>query len=251
MSDSIRQPAPPSPTGSHFSARSDMDHSGLLVSQETAATREKSVSISTSPEKDARRIIPKPSTFTSAPSVVPKSMARLPASRISQTDSLPPHPIFERTPLIYPDLSYTIHLRPRSANCSDSDASIYSRIITPYHPIAFAHALNKHHITHEFPSLIKNLQHGFPVGEMPLLLSTIIIRNHPSVAEHPDAVQDYTTTELGMDRMSGPFTQQETERILRGPFMSSPLIVAIQDQGPDLPVKKRVCRSFDFRADHA
>ena len=41
--------------------------------------------------------------------------------------------------------------------------------------------------------------------------------------------------------MSGPFTRDETEQILWGPFYVSPLIVAGQDQGPDLPPKRRVC----------
>jgi len=42
--------------------------------------------------------------------------------------------------------------------------------------------------------------------------------------------------------MSGPFSQEMVECILRGPFQSSPLIVSVQPQGPDEPDKIRICR---------
>ena len=51
----------------------------------------------------------------------------------------------------------------------------------------------------------------------------------------------YLQTEHDLGRMSGPFTHAETEHILRGPFYASPLIVAVQNQGPRLPPKRRVC----------
>jgi hypothetical protein len=42
--------------------------------------------------------------------------------------------------------------------------------------------------------------------------------------------------------MSGPFTQAETETILKDPFQCSPVIIAVQPQGPDEPDKLRLCR---------
>ena len=61
---------------------------------------------------------------------------------------------------------------------------------------------------------------------------TIIIPNHPSVKDNLDVVYEYFNTEVATQRMSGPFSCEDTECILRGLFYASPLIVAIQDQGP-------------------
>lgn len=44
--------------------------------------------------------------------------------------------------------------------------------------------------------------------------------------------------------MSGPFSKDDCEDILRGPFYSSPLIVITQSQGHGLPDKHRVCRNL-------
>jgi hypothetical protein len=121
---------------------------------------------------------------------------------------------------------------------------IYERIVHPYDTDAFERLLLEHNLVEVYPLLATNLRNGFPLGDLPLLTETIVIKNHPSVAQNMDAVQDYLSTELDAGRMSGPFTQVETERILRGPFQASPFIVAVQDQGPDLPAKKRVCRNL-------
>jgi hypothetical protein len=79
---------------------------------------------------------------------------------------------------------------------------------------------------------------------MPILPHTIIVPNHPSVNDNMDAVMEYLNTELQENRMSGPFSQQQMERICRGYFYASPLIVASQDEGPGLPPKRRVCRNL-------
>ena len=42
--------------------------------------------------------------------------------------------------------------------------------------------------------------------------------------------------------MDGPFSHDEIELILRGPFFVSPLIVSVQPQGFGIPDKLRVCR---------
>jgi hypothetical protein len=44
--------------------------------------------------------------------------------------------------------------------------------------------------------------------------------------------------------MSGPFTQTELERILRGFFYSSALIMAKQEQGPGINPKFRICQNL-------
>jgi hypothetical protein len=41
--------------------------------------------------------------------------------------------------------------------------------------------------------------------------------------------------------MSGPFSRDETETTLKGPFLCSPIIVAVQLQNPGQPDKLRLC----------
>ncbi|KAF7297529.1 hypothetical protein MIND_00987100 [Mycena indigotica] len=62
--------------------------------------------------------------------------------------------------------------------------------------------------------------------------------------KYPDAVQEYVSKELSKGRCSGPFSKTDVERILRGPFVSSPLLVSASSQGPGLPEKLRVCRNL-------
>ncbi len=144
--------------------------------------------------------------------------------------------------LNYSDISDSVLCRPPIPHALPGDDEIYNAIVTPYNAKAFETALKKHNISHEFPYLVKNLTEGFPIAVLPELTRTIIIPNHPSVMEHPEVVREYLDKELAAGRMSGPYSQEETERILRGPFYSSPLIVAEQDEGPEEPPKYRVCR---------
>jgi hypothetical protein len=69
-----------------------------------------------------------------------------------------------------------------------------------------------------------------------------IIPNHPSVLDYPADIEKYLSTELAAGRMSGPFSSPDIQKILRGPFQSSPFIVSVQPQGPGEPDKIRICR---------
>lgn len=144
--------------------------------------------------------------------------------------------------LVYRDFSSDIHLRPRLPSMSPTDCEIFERVVHPYDIPTFQMLLDKHHLTSAYPLLVKNLSSGFPLGILPLLKHSIIIKNHPSVDRFPVVVEDYINAELNLQRMSGPFTKIEVERIMRGPFYSSPFIVSEQDQGPGMPQKYRVCR---------
>lgn len=161
------------------------------------------------------------------------------ANQIPFDFNLPPHPSIQ-----YTDFSSSIHSRPPLPDSSPFENEIYTRVSHPYNVEAFEELLSKHNLLSDYPLLINNLREGFPIGNMPKLEKTVIIPNHPSVAENMDVVLEYLHSERELGRMSGPFTQAEAERILRGPFYASPLIVAIQDQGPDLPPKRRVCRNL-------
>jgi hypothetical protein len=88
------------------------------------------------------------------------------------------------------------------------------------------------------------LSHGFPLGPMPPLRKSVIIKNHSSVDRFPALVGQYISSEIALCRMSGPFSLSDTERILRGPIYCSPFIVDEQDQGPGVPPKYRVCRNL-------
>jgi hypothetical protein len=160
-----------------------------------------------------------------------------------------PHLSFPIGPLPHPPLNYTdfsglIHRRARPYQAAPADIEIYERVITPYDSSAFARLLDKHNLSAAYSLLVTNLDNGFPLGDLPVLSTTVIIKNHPSVDKNIGVVQDYIDTELAAHRMSGPFTQAAAERILRGPFYCSPFIVAEQDQGPLLPPKFRVCRNL-------
>jgi hypothetical protein len=82
------------------------------------------------------------------------------------------------------------------------------------------------------------------LGDLPEIHETITIPNHKSTYEHPEALQKYIEDDLKRGRIDGPFTKAEIESIVGGAFISEPLTIAIQDQGPGLPAKYRVCRDL-------
>jgi hypothetical protein len=146
--------------------------------------------------------------------------------------SLPPQ-------LSYP--SFTLIRRPAFDPNSHTQPHTFEHVVTPYNPDAFDFFLEKHNIQ-SYPSLTHNLRHGFPLGDHPNLTSMNIIPNHPSVLDYPADIEKYLSTELAAGRMSGPFSSPDIQKILRGPFQSSPFIVSVQPQGPGEPDKIRICR---------
>ena len=143
--------------------------------------------------------------------------------------------------LTYPSFSSLITQRPPFDASIHDRPDLFDKIICPYNADAFNLLLNKHDLTRFYPDLITNLRHGFPLGPMPDLQTTHIIPNHPTALDYPSAVDDYLKVETGIGRTSGPFSRVMVERILRGPFQSSPLIVAVQPQAPGEPDKLRIC----------
>jgi hypothetical protein len=77
---------------------------------------------------------------------------------------------------------------------------------------------------------------------MPNITKTVILPQNPSFFEHTDAIQEYLRKEVAAGRMSGPYTREEVESTLRGPFYASPIIAVIQPQPGDIPDKIRICR---------
>jgi len=143
--------------------------------------------------------------------------------------------------LAYPSFSDFIIQCP-SFNASIHDRpDLFDKIVCPYNVDGFALLLDKHDLTMLYPELITNLRRGFPLGCMPELHTTHVIPNHPTALEHPSAVDDYLKVEIAAGRTSGPFSHEMVEHILRGPFQSSPLIVAIQPQALGELDKLRIC----------
>ena len=85
---------------------------------------------------------------------------------------------------------------------------------------------------------------------MPPLLQTVVIPNNPSVLPFMNEVAEYLYKEVASRRMSGPFSHEEAELIMRGAFQSSPLIVSIQPQEPGSPDKLRICRHLSKATKH-
>lgn len=145
-------------------------------------------------------------------------------------------------PLDFHNFYPNIIPRSPAPDASPEEVEVFERIITPYDPANFFIELSRHNLLDRYPLLVRNLTKGFHLGRMPPILNTVIIPNHPSVAKHPEAVEEYIAEEKEAHRMSGPYTRQQLERIFGGPFVSAPFIVAESVQGPDKPPKLRVCR---------
>ncbi|PPR00693.1 hypothetical protein CVT24_000981 [Panaeolus cyanescens] len=180
--------------------------------------------------------------LTSAPSVeVPPTTPSLsPAEGADSLSSflevsLPPS-------LIYSDFSATIVRRPPGPSHHLHPLSLFEKIVTPYSADAFESDLHSLNIFHKYPLLCHNLRHGFPLGNMPQISKTHVFPNHFSTLGHEKAVDSYLEEEVGCGRLDGPFSREVMEEILRGPFISSPLLIVSQPQGPNLPNKVRVCR---------
>ncbi|GLB41063.1 hypothetical protein LshimejAT787_0902780 [Lyophyllum shimeji] len=253
LSAITQPPLPPSRTGS-ISSR------GFRT-----ATSGRSISLGGPPQgaSASTGISPVPATLatgqrlcTPAPYVeetIPHSAGTLPAgaslTRASAPsgflDDAPSRSFVNHDPLPYPDLTEKRLLRPRPPDASPHDTELFERVVHPYNVDGFRFMLDKHNLTDLYPRLLVNLTHGFPLGRnLPRLKKSIVIRNHPSVDQFPSVVQDYIDAELAAGRMSGPFSFEEVERILRGPIHSSPFLVSEQIAGPGLPPKYRVCRNL-------
>jgi hypothetical protein len=131
-------------------------------------------------------------------------------------------------------------MEPAQNHASD----VFRRIVTPYAPEAYEHFLKHFNLTEKYPNLVFNLQHGFPIGDIPPPTRTYIPKNHKSALEHIDVIRTYCQEEVALGRMSGPFTADEVFEILGGHFVSSPLGV-VEKAGE--PGKFRVVRDLSYQ----
>jgi hypothetical protein len=158
------------------------------------------------------------------------------------------HTLSPHAALTYTDLLPTVHPHLPIADSNDILDMLLDLTVMPYDADAFEQLWEQKNLTSQYPHLVRNLRQGFPIGRMPKLDKTIILPNHPSADIERDTVLEYIAMETAASRMSGPFTCEEMHRICHGHFYVSPLIVSVNDQGPDLPPKKRVCRNLSKAA---
>jgi hypothetical protein len=158
------------------------------------------------------------------------------------------HTLSPHTTLTYINLLPTIHPHPPIADPNDDLDTLLDITVTLYNADAFEHLLDQKNLTGHYPHLIRSLCQGFPIGHMPKLEQTLILPNHPSADIERNTVLEYFATEMAASRMSRPFTHKEMHCICRSHFYVSPLIISVNDQGPGLPPKKRVCRNLSKAA---
>lgn len=144
--------------------------------------------------------------------------------------------------LSYPRLLSSVIRRPSFDPLLHASPDVFSKIVHPYSCDAFQYFLAKHSLLDAYPDLITFLRDGFPIGAMPNLDTTNILDNHVSTREHDKVIDEYLLDETLAGRLDGPYDLITIQKILRGPFQASPLIVAVQPQAPGEPDKIRVCR---------
>jgi hypothetical protein len=183
-------------------------------------------------------------SFLGTPHVCESEMGPSYLDAVVESSPFLVHTLSTNAALTYIDLLPTVHARPPIADPNNDLNTLLDTTVTPYNADTFEHLLDQKNLTGLYPHLVRNLRQGFPIGRMPKLEQTIILPNHPSADIERNTVLEYLATETATGRMSGPFTQEEMHRICRGHFYVSPLIVSVNDQGPGLPPKKRVCRNL-------
>ncbi|KAJ3547242.1 hypothetical protein NMY22_g1729 [Coprinellus aureogranulatus] len=134
---------------------------------------------------------------------------------------------------------------PLPPNLISSNPEILNRICTPYDADAFEAIFREFpQLREENPHLIQKLREGFPMGIFPELTETRIFPNNPSVYEHIDFIDEYFAEEVEAGRMSGPYTAEEVEAILGGPFQCSPLSVDEKEIDGSFEYKLRMCTNL-------
>lgn len=99
-----------------------------------------------------------------------------------------------------------------------SRPDIFNHNPTPYSADGFHFLLSKYNLLDAFPFVCDQIRFGFPMGNFPPLLASVIFPNHFTCKEHPGVVDAYIAEEVAAGRMTGPCTRSESESHLRGPI---------------------------------
>ncbi len=131
---------------------------------------------------------------------------------------------------------------------SSSRPDILLKIVTPYNADAYDSFFDLHpDLRRQYPTLVHKLKNGFSMGDFPDLEETVIWDNTRSVEERMEFVEEYFAEEVAAGRMDGPYSRQEVEEILGGPFQCSPISIDVTYK-PDGTEKLRLCNNLSKRS---
>ncbi len=157
-------------------------------------------------------------------------------------------PLQETSEDVSEDIRDTPFPPPLPPASSSSRPDILLKVATPYNADAYDSFFDRYpDLRRRFPTLVHKLKNVFSMGEFPELKETVIWDNSPSVEERMDFVENYFAEEVSAGRMDGPFSRQEVEEILGGPFQCSPISIDVT-QKPDGSEKLRLCNNLSKRS---
>lgn len=117
--------------------------------------------------------------------------------------------------------------------CSDALAipiDPFRPVCTPLHWKSWLDALLAANLLEEFNDVPHGLRFGFRLGPTCPISHSFIPCNHNSATSNPSAIQDHISTELRLQRYTGPFHPDRLEQLI-GPFQCSPLGVVPKANG--------------------
>ncbi|CDO71596.1 hypothetical protein BN946_scf184911.g66 [Trametes cinnabarina] len=114
---------------------------------------------------------------------------------------------------------------PRAITPVVSGACERDRIITTYRAEAFEQELRRWGLWEKHHTLIAKLLFGFHIGDMRPLTKTFTPENHKGARENIDFVINYTSEQVKLGHMTGPYSEERVRDILGTHFRSSPLSV--------------------------
>lgn len=179
-------------------------------------------------------------------SFVPGSAANSPSSVENPTSASPgtSQLTFVAHDTIPPSTSAPF-VGPNPITRTPASVSNWKRIVTPYLPDGYKFALTFFDLSARYPTLVRRLRNGFPIGNFSPLRQSWIHKNHNSARPVQQRIEKYILEEVGLGRMSGPFTPDELSREFDGEyFVSSPL--GAVDKAGD-PGEIRITRDLSYK----
>lgn len=125
-------------------------------------------------------------------------------------------------------------------------SSLIERVITPFNANAFEFLLHEFNLKNEFPFLVQNLREGFPIqySGAPRLDHHIRPRfPHACTPEHDAVILQHFEDEVGAGRMSGPWTEAEMEKIMKGWYYAASPVFIVESTDEEGKLKQRIVRN--------
>ncbi|CDO77643.1 hypothetical protein BN946_scf184946.g37 [Trametes cinnabarina] len=126
-----------------------------------------------------------------------------------------------------------------------SGASERDRIITTYRADTIEEELRRWGLWEKHAALPGKLQFGFRIGDMRPLTKTFTPENHKGGRENIEFIIEYTTEQVKLGHMTGPYSEEQVREILGSHFRSSPLSVVPKSSLE--PNKLRLIQNCSFR----